>query len=128
MNTDSIREDNILKKIKELISMDLTKIKYHEIPHILFLVTKIVYEDRGLDKERQRSLIIKIVNILIDKTDMAPLIKKAVKDMIPHLIDKYVEIDNGSMRIKVRTYGRVGRMWIKVRTYLDRKILGIEEA
>ncbi len=119
------REDIVLQKIKELIVMDLSKLKYTEVPHILLIVTKIVYADKCLDEKIQKDLVVKIVNILVDKSEMAPLIKKAIKDIIPNIIDKYIEIDNGSFVIKIRTYGKFGKMWIKIRMYLDHKILGI---
>lgn len=118
-------EDAILQKVKEMVSMDLTKLKYTEVPHLLLLVAKIVYEDNQLSPDLQKDLIIKITQILIDKSDMSSVLKGVIKDMVPHLVDKYIEIDNGSMKIKITTYGRTGRMWIKIRTYLDRKILGV---
>jgi hypothetical protein len=121
----SNQEDQILQKVKELLDIDLSKLKYVEIPHVLFLVSKIVYEDRKLDPRLQKNLISKIVCITVDKSDMPSGIKIAIKQMIPGIIDKYIEIDNGSSKINIRTYGRMGRMWIKIRSYLDHKILGI---
>jgi hypothetical protein len=108
------QEDNILQKVKELINIDITKMKYHEIPHILVLATKIVYEDETLHPSLQKDLMIKVIQLLIDKT----------KELVPHMVNKYIEIDNGTSKIKIRTYGKMGNMWIKIRTFLDRKILG----
>lgn len=119
------KEDIILQKVKEVVSMDLPKLKYTEVPHLLFLVSKIVYEDHQLSPDLQKDLIIKMTQILIDKSDMSSVLKGVIKDLVPHMVDKYIEIDNGSMKIKITTYGFTGRMWIKVRTYLDRKILGV---
>lgn len=118
------REESILQKVKEIVSMDLSKIKYYEVPHLLMIVTKIVYEDEYLDENLQKDMIVKIVYLLIDNSDMNPVIKGIVKDLVPHIVNKYIEIDNGSVKIKIRTYGKCGSIWIKIRTYLDNKILG----
>jgi hypothetical protein len=42
------QEDLILQKVKELLNTDLSKLKYVEIPHVLFLISKIVYEDKKI--------------------------------------------------------------------------------
>jgi len=123
---NDMEEDQIFQKIKELVAIDFKKIKYTDVPHLLLVITKFVYEDQHLKDEKvKKDLIVKVVQLLIDKSEMDFVIKLAVKEMIPYLVDKYIEIDNGTVKIKIRTYGSVGSVWIKIRSYLDRKILDV---
>ena len=119
------QEDIILHKIKELLSVDLTTMTYTDIPHILIIITKIVYEENHLDPSIQRDLIINIAKILIDNSSISPSLKFPIKEMVPHFVDKYIQIDNGSVKLKIRTYGKIGNLWIKIRSFFDRIILGL---
>lgn len=118
-------EKVILEKLEELINTDLTKIKYTEIPHLLLIVTKIVYEEKQLNDVSKKELIIKTIELLIDKSNMIYTLKVAIKDLVPHMVDKYICIDNGDIKIKIHTYGKTGKMWIKIRSFFDKKILGV---
>jgi len=102
-NIDEILSDQKTVDFIEALSITFKDISAEKIVDLLPKLIAYVQKYKKLSGDQQKALIIKLLNIIIDKTDgpgddavFDPILKR----LVPVLIDTFIKIDNKELKFK----------------------------
>lgn len=93
--------DEINIVINSIIDFNYQEMSIGDIPTIVIEVMQVVETIKGKTGAEKKQLVIDVVTRLVDDSDIAGNSEIYILPMIPTLIDKLVEVDNGKLRINI---------------------------
>ena len=102
-NIEEIIKDQDTADFIEALAITFKDITAEKIVDLLPKIISYVQKYKKLSSDQQKALIIRLLNIIIDKTDGPgddSIFDPILKRLVPILIDTFIKIDNKELKFK----------------------------
>jgi len=106
-NIEEIIKDQDTADFIEALAITFKDITAEKIVDLLPKIISYVQKYKKLSSDQQKALIIRLLNIIIDKTDGPgddSIFDPILKRLVPILIDTFIKIDNKELKFKKPGY------------------------
>lgn len=107
--------EKIVNDLLAYSDLDFTKMGVPEIPGLVIKTMEIVEQIKGLTGQEKKDLVIKVVERVVDESDISGSLEPLILPMIPTMIDELVMVSDGKMKINERLTGHTQAFFYTVK-------------
>lgn len=101
--------------INSITHFNYQEMSVSDIPKIVIEVMQIVEKIKGISGIEKKQLVVEIVTKMVDDSDLAGNSEKFILPLIPSLIDKLIEVDNGHLQINTSFKQNLIKLFNKIK-------------